>query len=158
MIRRETLLQLFSHSGDDCVEPFFVSARTNKRHHHQMGNPFCNFPRTTQGDHCSPTTPHLGLVSYDAALESKTPTFFAQRTAFALSYVSYLTDIADPSCVILDPVSQADLLVRLRFSTHKLVENQIRPLTDQDLSSLCLCIPGPPMMMMSFICSCRNKK
>ena len=103
-----------------------------------MGNPFCNFPRTTQGDHCSPNTPHLGLVSYDAALESKTPTFFAQRTGFALSYVSYLTDIADPSCVMLDPVSQEDLLVRLRFSTHKLVENQIRPLTDQDLKPLSL--------------------
>jgi len=44
---------------------------------------------------------HLGLFSSDAALESK---------------------------ILAFSVSHADLLVRLRSSTHKLVENQIRPL------------------------------
>jgi hypothetical protein len=31
------------------------------------------------------------------------------------------------------PISQADLLARLRFSTYTLTENKIRPLTDHEL-------------------------
>jgi hypothetical protein len=75
---------------------------------------------------------HLGFFFSDDALESKKRTFFAQRTTTALSNVSHLTDSLDPSCVILDPASQADLMDSLRFSTHKLIENLIQPLTDQE--------------------------
>ena len=38
------------------------------------------------------------------------------RTAMALFNVSNLTDTTDPACVILDPVNQADLIVRLHLS------------------------------------------
>ena len=48
--------------------------------------------------------------------------------AEAKPYVSHLTDTTDP-------LRKANLLVRLRFSTHNLVENQIRPLTDQELQA-----------------------
>ena len=63
---------------------------------------------------------HLGFFSSDDTLESKIRAFFAQRTSTALSNVCHLTDSLDPSCVILDPVNQADHMDRLRFSTHKL--------------------------------------
>jgi hypothetical protein len=68
-------------------------------------------------------------------LESKIIAFFAQRTALALSHVSYLTDTTDLSCFVLDAMSHADLLARLRFSTHKLVENKIRQLSAQELQA-----------------------
>ena len=35
----------------------------------------------------------------------------------------------------MEPDSQADLLARLRFSTYTLIENEIRPLTDQELTT-----------------------
>ena len=38
------------------------------------------------------------------------------RTAMALFNASHLTDTTEPSCVILNPVNQADLIVRLRLS------------------------------------------
>ncbi len=79
---------------------------------------------------------HIGLFSSDDALESKMrTTYFAQTTTMALSNFSHLTDISDPSCDILDPVSQADLKVRLRFTTLRLFENQIQPLTGKKICS-----------------------
>jgi hypothetical protein len=61
--------------------------------------------------------------------------FFAQRTTTAISSVSNLTDTTDLSCITLDPVNRADFMDRLRFSTHKLIENQIQPLTDQEIQA-----------------------
>jgi hypothetical protein len=45
----------------------------------------------------------------------------------------HFTDDTDPSFLVLEPDSQADLLVRLCFSTYTLNENKIRPLMDQEL-------------------------
>jgi hypothetical protein len=75
----------------------------------------------------------LGLFPSDEALESKILEFFAQRTAPALSYASHFADATKPSFLVLEPDSQTDLLVRLRFSTYTLIEDKIRPLTDQEL-------------------------
>jgi hypothetical protein len=50
--------------------------------------------------------------------------------ALALSHVSHLTDTTDVSCFVLDAMSHADLLARLRF-----VENKIRPLGAQELQA-----------------------
>jgi hypothetical protein len=75
----------------------------------------------------------LGLFPTDEALESKILEFFAQRTVSALSYASHFTDDTDPTLLVLEPDSQADPLVRLRFSTSTLNENKIRPLTYQEL-------------------------
>ena len=55
--------------------------------------------------------------------------------ASALSYANHFTDNTDPSFLVMEPDSQADLLARLRFSTYTLIENEIRPLTDQELTT-----------------------
>ena len=44
-------------------------------------------------------------------------------------------DDTDPSFLVMEPDSQAGLLARLRFSTYTLTENEIRPLTDQELKT-----------------------
>jgi hypothetical protein len=122
MVWREILLQLFSLSGDEGDEhkwviPSAVSADTHKE---------LTVRQIIQ---------HLGLFASDAALESKIPAFFAKRADLALLHVSHLKDPRDPSSLDLDPASQADLLVRLRFSTLILDQNRIRRLNAQELQT-----------------------
>jgi hypothetical protein len=121
MVWLEILLQLFSLSGDEGDEhkwviPSAVSEDTHKE---------LNVRQMIQ---------HLGLFASDCALESKIPAFFAGRADLALLHVSHLQDPTDPSSFDLDPASQADLLVRLRFFTLILDENWIRRLNTQDCS------------------------
>jgi hypothetical protein len=122
MVWREILLQLFSLSGDEGDEhkwviPSAVSADTHKE---------LTVRQIIQ---------HLGLFASDAALESKIPAFFARRADLALLHISHLQDPTDPSSLDLDPASQADLLVRLRFSTLILDENRIPRLNAQELQA-----------------------
>jgi hypothetical protein len=121
MMWRE-ILQLLIHSGDEGDE-------------HKWAIPCAISPETHQEITVRQILQHLNLFSSDAALESKILAFFAQRTALTLSQVSHLTSTTDSSCFVLDSVSHADLLIRLRFSTHKLFENLIRPLSDQELQA-----------------------
>ena len=44
-------------------------------------------------------------------------------------------DDTDPSFLVMEPDSQGGLLARLRFSVYTLTENEIRPLTDQELKT-----------------------
>jgi hypothetical protein len=120
MIWREILLQLFSHSGDKGDE-----------HKWAMSSAISAEQEITVRQ----ILHHLGLFPSDAALESKILAFFAQRTALALSHVSHLTDTTDLSCFVLDAMSHEDLLARKSFSTHKKVENKIRPLSAQELQA-----------------------
>jgi len=83
---------------------------------------------------------------------------FAQRTITALSKVSHFTDGLDSfASGILDPANQADLMDRPRFSTHKLIENWIQPLTAQELpasvSAFWTCAP-----MVSRVCCALHQK
>jgi hypothetical protein len=78
---------------------------------------------------------HLGTFSSDEALESKILEFFAHRTALALSHARHSADVTDPSLLVLEPGSLADLLARLRFSTYTIDEQKIRPLTAQELQA-----------------------
>jgi hypothetical protein len=100
-----------------------------------MGNPFCNFCRTTQELTVRQILQSQGLFPSDGTLESKILEFFAQRTALALLYASHFTDDTDPAFFALEPDSQADLLARLRSSTYTLTENKIRPFTDHELQT-----------------------
>ncbi len=122
MIWREILLQLFSLSGDEGYEhkwviPSAVSSETHKE------------LTVRQIIH------HLGLFASDSALENKISVFFVKYADLALSHVSHLQDPTDPSGLVLDPASHADLLVRLRFSNHILAENRIRLRSGQELQA-----------------------
>ena len=78
---------------------------------------------------------HLGTFPSDEALESKILEFFANRTVLALSHARHYADVTDPLLLVLEPGSRADLLVRLRFSTCTLDEEEIRHLTAQELQA-----------------------
>jgi hypothetical protein len=122
MIWREILLQLFSLSSDEGDEhkwviPSAVSADSHKE---------LTVRQIIQ---------HFGFFALDAALEDRILTFFTQRATLALSNVRHLQDPTDPTSLALDTESHADFLAQLRFSTHTLMENQVRRLSDQELQT-----------------------
>ena len=62
-------------------------------------------------------------------------TFFTQRATLALSNVRHLQDPTDPTSLALDTESHPDFLAQLRFSTHTLMDNQVRRLSEQELQT-----------------------
>jgi hypothetical protein len=87
MIRREILLQLLSHSGDEGNEHnWAIPSAMSAEQHKEI--------TVLQILHSQ------GLFPSDEALESKILEFFAQRTASALSYASHFTDHTDPSFLL----------------------------------------------------------
>ena len=121
MIWREILLQLLSLSGDEGVEhkwvvPSAVSTETHKE------------LTIRQLLH------HLGFFASDAVLENAVSAFFTKRAERASAYVNqYLRDPDDPSGLLLDISSTADLLDRLRFSSLILEEGTIRRCSTHEL-------------------------
>jgi hypothetical protein len=122
MIWREILLQLLYHSGDEGDDhKWSIPSAVSTDEHKEI--------TVRQILH------HLGTFSSDEALESNILEFFAHRTALALSHARHSADVTDPSLLVLEPGSRADLLARLRFSTYTMDEQKIRPLTAQELQA-----------------------
>jgi hypothetical protein len=121
MIWREILLQLLSLSRDEGVEhkwvvPSAVSTETHKE------------LTIRQLLH------HLGFFASDAVLENAVSALFTKRAERASAYVNqHLRDPDDPSGLLLDISSTADLLDRLRFSSLILEEGTIRRCSTQEL-------------------------
>lgn len=61
--------------------------------------------------------------------------FSSQRAVIALSNLRHLTDPYDLFAVLLSTKAQTDLMHRLSFSTHKLVEDQILSLSAAELKT-----------------------
>ena len=123
MIWREILLQLLSLSGDEgdehkWVVPSAVSTETHKE------------LTIRQLFH------HLGFFASDAVLENAVSAFFTKRAERASAYVNqHLRDLDDPSGLILDISSTADLLDRMRFSSLILEGGTIRRCSTQELKT-----------------------